>query len=122
MNLRDGSGKIDVDAVARAAGRLLGYGVGRLVVIHYPEGACAISAGGDECRTDSFTVPASRVVSSVGAGDAFCAGCLFSIHQGYPLRRMLDFASACARFNLFSSTSTGGAPSLGTVEKFLSDR
>ena len=35
---------------------------------------------------------------------------------------LLDFASACARFNLFSSTSTGGAPTIETVKEFIASR
>jgi sugar/nucleoside kinase (ribokinase family) len=61
-------------------------------------------------------VPSSQIVSAVGAGDAFCAGCLYSIHEDYTLEKMLDFANASARFNLFNATSTGGAPTLKELE------
>ena len=50
------------------------------------------------------------------------AGALYAIHEGYDLKGLLDFASASARFNLYSSTSTGGAPTLGEIEGFLKNR
>jgi sugar/nucleoside kinase (ribokinase family) len=64
-------------------------------------------------------VPASQIVSSVGAGDAFCAGCLYAVHEGYSLDDLLAFANESARFNLFSATSTGGAPTLEDIRKML---
>ena len=94
-------------------------GVRKKVVIHFPEGGVAADSDGDVCYAPSFTVDRSEIVSSVGAGDAFCAGALYAIHEGWPLREMLEFASAGARFNLFSATSTGGAPELETILSFL---
>ena len=64
----------------------------------------------------SERVPSSEIVSSVGAGDAFCAGMLYALHEGFPLPRALRLANASARFNLFSPSSTGGAPSLSSLK------
>lgn len=118
-NLRDAEGKLDMDKVSSTAKKLLGEGVSSLVIIHYPEGGYALSAQGEEAKAASFSPDKKDIVSTVGAGDAFCAGCLYAIHQGYSLKEMLRFANACARFNLFSSTSTGGAPTLEKVNAFL---
>ena len=109
----------DLPAIKAAASRLLDLGVRKKVVIHFPEGGVAADRDGDVCYAPSFTVDRSEIVSSVGAGDAFCAGALYAIHEGWPLREMLEFASAGARFNLFSATSTGGAPELETILSFL---
>ena len=112
-------GRPDVPAIEGAASALLGLGVRKLVVIHFPEGGVAADRGGEVCHVPSFLVDRSEIVSSVGAGDAFCAGALYAIHEGWGLEEMLRFASASARFNLFSATSTGGAPSLETILSFL---
>lgn len=117
-SLRDPDGKIDVEDVKQAARTLLDMGVNDMVVIHFPEGGVAASKEGPVCSVASVCVPGCQVVSSVGAGDAFCAGALYAIHEGYPMEELLAFANTSARFNLFSATSTGGAPTLETIRDF----
>lgn len=119
--LRNPDGTIDPEIVGQAAGDLMSYGVGELCVIHYPEGGVALKKGSGYVSVPSTGTPSGEIVSTVGAGDAFCAGCLFAIHEGYPVEEMLRFANVCARFNLYSPTSTGGAPSLDQVKAYLSD-
>ena len=58
-------------------------------------------------------------VGSNGAGDAFCAGMLYAIHEEYPIEDALRFANASANFNLSNATSTGGAPTLQQIQEFL---
>lgn len=118
-HLRDGEGHILEVEVKQAAKALLDAGVNALVVIHYPEGAVAASKDGEVVCVPSFSPDKKDIVSTVGAGDAFCAGALYAIHEGYDLKALLRFASACARFNLFSTTSTGGAPTLDTINHYL---
>ena len=118
-NLRKADGSIDPSDVAEAAADLMEGGVRELVLIHFPEGGYALSRDVEGCYADSFSPPKSEIVSTVGAGDAFCAGALYAIHEEFPLKAILDFANASARFNLFSPTSTGGAPSLEDVRAFL---
>lgn len=117
--LRDSNDNILLDKVEEAATFLLKEGVSQLCVIHFPEGGFAMRKNGEKYYKETEMIPHSKIVSTVGAGDAFCSGCLYAIHQGYELEYMLAFANACARFNLFSSTSTGGAPTLKTIENFL---
>ena len=117
--LRDEEGNIMIDKVRDAAHRLIEGGVRELCVIHFPEGGLAVSKDGEEHYMPTDMIPLSEIVSSVGAGDAFCAGCLYAIHEGYTLEKMLAFANACARFNLSSGTSTGGAPTLEQVNAHL---
>ena len=98
---------------------LLGRGVGRLCAIHFPEGGYAVSRNGERCWCDSVPVARHEIVSSVGAGDAFCAGMLYAQHERMPLCDALRTANASARFNLFSATSTGGAPTLHRLNEFI---
>ena len=122
ITLRRGDGTIDFKDVEAAARALLDKGVRKMVVIHFPEGGVVATKDGRCCSAPSFSPAKDEIVSTVGAGDAFCAGSLYAIHEGYGLKDLLDFASACARFNLFSSTSTGGAPTIGTVKEFIASR
>lgn len=122
ITLRAADGSIRFSDVEDAARRLLSLGVRKMVVIHFPEGGVAATADGRCCSAASFSPAREKIVSTVGAGDAFCAGALYAIHEGFSLEKLLDFASASARFNLFSSTSTGGAPTLEAIEAFLNTR
>ena len=122
ITLRKADGTIDFKDVENAARALLDKGVRKMVVIHFPEGGVVATKDGRCCSAPSFSPAKEEIVSTVGAGDAFCAGSLYAIHEGYDLKDLLDFASACARFNLFSSTSTGGAPTIETVKEFIASR
>lgn len=46
-------------------------------------------------------------------------GMLYAQHERMPLRDALRLANASARFNLFSATSTGGAPTLEQLTEFI---
>ena len=119
MDLRDIQGAIDMDKVAYAAGLLLEKGVSKMCVIHFPEGGFAMSRDGSHMYKATDMLPKSQIVSAVGAGDAFCAGVLYALHEDYEMEDMLDFANACARFNLSNPTSTGGAPTIKEVNEYL---
>ena len=115
-------GKVRLTEAEEAARQLLDLGVGKMVVIHFPEGGVVATKDGRSCSAPSFSPSREEIVSTVGAGDAFCAGALYAIHEGYDLEDLLDFAAACARFNLFSTTSTGGAPTLEVIKEFIKSR
>lgn len=119
-SLRDAEGNILLDEVRAAAHFLMDKGVGEAVAIHFPEGGFALNKAGEECYEPSFRVEPSEIVSSVGAGDAFCAAMLYALHEELPLSKSLRVANAAARFNLFSATSTDGAPTIAEIEEFLS--
>ena len=119
-NLRDDEGNILLDEVRAAAHFLMDNGVGEAVAIHFPEGGYGLRKGGEECYEPSFRVEPRDIVSSVGAGDAFCAAMLYALHEELPLSKSLRVANAAARFNLFSDTSTDGAPTIVEIEEFLS--
>jgi sugar/nucleoside kinase (ribokinase family) len=55
----------------------------------------------------------------VGAGDAFCAGVLYGLHEDLPLDDALRLGCAGAWFNLHSATASGGAPTLAQLTAHL---
>jgi Sugar kinases, ribokinase family len=103
----------------QAARALLNGGVRKLVVIHFPEGGLAASSKGEVTFEPSFEVAAGEIRGTTGAGDAFCAGMLYGIHESYTLRDALRLANTCARFNLTSLTCTDGAVSLCEMKAFM---
>src|SRR5207247_3203431 len=82
-----------------------------LVVVHFPLGAVAVTRDGAVTRKPSVRVPREAVIGSVGAGDAFAAGMLVGIHEGWPLDRSLALAHASAAASLRSLTTTGSVES-----------
>lgn len=119
LEIRRKDESLDFDAMRLAAKKFLDAGVGRLVVIHYPEGAFALDRSGEEFVRDSFPIAAEEIKGTVGAGDAFCAGVLYALHEELPAGEMLDIAGASARFNLTSPTASDGAVPLEKIREFL---
>lgn len=119
MNLRDEQGKILLPEIEKAARYLMENGVGKACVIHFPEGGLGIMQDDKSVFVPSFHVPAKEIISSVGAGDAFCATILYALHEEIPMKQSIRMANAAAWFNLHSATSTAGAPSLEELNRFL---
>ncbi len=61
----------------RAAETMLELGVRRNVVIHAPELSLWQAVNEAPLITKSLRLPPEKIVSPVGAGDAFCAAILF---------------------------------------------
>ncbi len=108
-------GKLSKENLSKAADELLKLGVNKLVVIHSPEGGFAKSVEGQEIFSPSKRISARDLKGSVGAGDAFCAGILYGIHQECDLKKCLEIANTNAWFNLHNESSTGGAVSINTI-------
>lgn len=100
--IRRDDGSIDPEALKESARKLYRDNI---VVIHMPEGAHALRKEG-ELYVPSR--PPKKIVSSVGAGDAFCAGMLYGLHEEWPLIQCLDLAHAAAGACLSHETTTGG--------------
>ena len=80
----DGGGT-DVSAVKRAIDDMLALGPLRWVVAHFPEGALAGGRDGLRHALGSVALPASAIAGVNGAGDAFAAGMLYALHEGWPI-------------------------------------
>ena len=90
---------------------IFGFGVKELVVIHFPEGGYLLSKDGVELLQPSLDLPADYIVGSSGAGDAFCAGILYGLYEGWDIAKTLRFATCAGALNLNNLTTTGGSKS-----------
>jgi len=119
---RQKSGAIDTAAVRHAAGALLQQGVRELVVVHFPEGAFARTRKGEDAWQPSLNLPQGYVAGTAGAGDAFCGGVLWGLHEGWDLNRCLLTGVCLAAASLSTSTCTDGMKplkqSLALAKKF----
>lgn len=100
------NGRLDWIAAETACRKLLELGVGELAGVHHPDGAVAVTRGGEVARRTSVNVPHHEIAGSTGAGDAFYAGMLFGIHEDWPLEKCLDLGNAAAATSLHSATTS----------------
>ncbi len=62
-------------------------GTMRVLAIHFPRGAIAFERGGAVTRRASVDVPPGEVRGANGAGDAFAAGMMYALHEGWDVER-----------------------------------
>ncbi len=105
---RDEDGKLNVELIRHMMQKTMARGVREKVIIHAKEAGFCLSADGSFTKLGSLKIPSELIAGSVGAGDAFCAGCLYAIYHGYTDEEMLNFASAAAACNLFAENSVDG--------------
>jgi sugar/nucleoside kinase (ribokinase family) len=113
FKIRQEGGRLDGVALRHAAGALLQQGVKELVVIHFPEGAFARTRRGEDVWQSSLKLPPAYIGGTAGAGDAFCAGVLLGLHEGWELPRSLLTGVCIAAASLSDPTCTAGVKSLG---------
>ena len=101
--IRRGEG-IEAAAVEEAARRLLAAGVREWVVIHHPDGACALGRDGRPHWQGSVLLPQERIAGTTGAGDAFAAGVLYGLHEDEPIEGALRYG-VCAAAACLGETS-----------------
>ncbi len=112
FKIRQADGKLDTVALRHAAGALLQAGVRELVAIHFPEGGFARTRKGEDVWQPSLKLPEKFVGGTAGAGDAFCAGVLLGLHEGWELGRCLQTGVCVAAASLSHPTCTAGVKSL----------
>ena len=95
VEIRPG-GKLDWESAGRACRRLREMGVRQVAAIHFPEGAVAVDEDGALHAQPAVRWPDARIVSAVGAGDAFAAGLVYGLHEGWPVARGLELAVSVA--------------------------
>lgn len=106
IRMRDG--KLNGDNLRRALESLRKSGKSDLICIHFPEGAYAAYGDSEPLFLPSHRCSREFIKSTVGAGDAFCAGMLYGLHEGWDLEKMMRFANAMAAMCLSGTTTTGG--------------
>ena len=108
----DATGRVTAASLRALAEAVLALGVKEQVVVHSPEVSVSVDRAGAFAAVPSLDLPAGWIAGSVGAGDAFCAGMLYSIMKGMPAEEGLRLASCAAACNLAAPDSVSGARSL----------
>jgi len=115
FKIRQADGSLDTVSLRHAAGAMLQLGVRELVVIHFPEGAFARTRKGDDHWQPSLDLPPKFIAGTAGAGDAFCAGVLLGLHEGWDLKQSLAAGVCVAAASLSAPTCTDGMKRLSAV-------
>src|SRR5213594_1486640 len=108
FKIRQADGTLDTVSLRHAAGALLQQGVREVVVVHFPEGGFARTRKGEDVWQSSLRLPAKQIAGTAGAGDAFCAGVLLGLHEGWELQRCLQTGVCVASASLSDPTCTAG--------------
>lgn len=106
---RGADGRITAGALLKIAEALFALGVREKVVLHCPEMSVCRSADGKTCILPSLALPPDWIKGTVGAGDAFCAGMLYSFLSGMSNEDGMRLASCAAAANLTATDSISGA-------------
>lgn len=115
LSARGPDGRISPKALADIAAALFDLGVKEKVVLHCPEMSVCRSADGRTSVVPSLNLPPDWIKGAVGAGDAFCAGMLYSFLAGFSDEEGMKLASCAAAANLAAPDSVSGALPLGAT-------
>lgn len=99
---------LDRKELRAAMQQLLDAGVRERVVVHFPEGGCALGRDGAWHEHGSVQLPGDYIKGAAGAGDAFTAGVLLGWHEEKPVEEWLRIGVCAAAANLNDETCTGG--------------
>jgi len=112
-------GQLDATALRDSVKTMLDIGTSELVVVHMSVGAYALTRSGEEFFQPSLDLPEDFIAGATGAGDAFCAGVLCGLHEGWDMPRALRFGTAAAAQSMTHPTCTGGiAPHDDAIKLF----
>lgn len=100
-------GASDKQACLHAARAVLERGGLKLVTVHCPTFAIALTRTGECALLPSIAIPETEIKGANGAGDAFAAGMLYGLHEDWPLVQCLKLAHAAAAVSLRSVSTTG---------------
>ncbi len=117
VEARCADGSINVENIRKILSLIMKCGVKDMAVIHCPEAGFAMTADGEFTIVPSLKLKEGFIKGSNGAGDAFCAGCLYGILNKYPVRKILEFASCAAACNLTESDAISGMRSKAEIWK-----
>lgn len=103
--------------IEKIAKKLKQMGVKERIIIHKPDFAVCLSDSGYTV-VPSLNLPKGYIKGATGAGDAFCAGSLYGIYNGYDDKELLEFASMCAVVSLREKDAVSGMVDAKSIKDF----
>ena len=118
---RDENGKIIIENIKKSMEMIMAKGVSQRVIVHCPEAGFCLNKSGEFTIVPSIKLPKGYIKGAVGAGDAFCAGCLYGIYKEFDDKTILEFASGSACCNLASVDSVSGMRDKDYIFDFIAN-
>lgn len=122
LTVRDAGLRLDGAALVEAVERLYRHGNMRLVAVHMPEGVYMRDQSGRRYSRGSLKLPKGYIAGAVGAGDAFCAGMLYGLHEGWDVLDAAGLGNCCAAASLSRPGASEGVlpleETLGLANRF----
>lgn len=106
--LRDENEALLFDRIPDVLHKLKRMGVKRWAAIHSPEGGFGLDEKDNYIELPSLLLPKGFIKGTVGAGDAFCSGCLLAAYQGKKLQDGLKYGVAAAALSLSEPGASDG--------------
>lgn len=116
---RDEDEKLILKNMEPICARLKEMGVSHWAIVHAPEGAFALDENNAFHIQPSLDLPKGYIKGTVGAGDAFCAGVLYSIYKGWNIEKALEIGTATAACCLSEPGSTDGVRDIESMQKLF---
>jgi sugar/nucleoside kinase (ribokinase family) len=104
--------------IRRMLVKLMACGIGRLACVHAPEGAWCLTHKDEMIFRPSLKLPDGWIKGTVGAGDAFCAGMLYSLNEGWDVYKAMGIGAAAAACVLNRQDGFGVKP-IAELERML---
>lgn len=118
LDAYDEEGNIITENIRKTMELMADAGVKDKIIIHCKEAGFSYDVATKRFTlVPSLNIPKEEIKGSVGAGDAFCAGALYGIYNGWDDEDILKFASASAACNLFAENSIDGLREKAEIEK-----
>jgi sugar/nucleoside kinase (ribokinase family) len=112
-------GKIDKKCLMTVCYDLIEKGINECVVIHAPEASCAMDSSRHFTFAPSLKLPDGYIKGTVGAGDAYCAGILYSLYHGFEMEYALRIGAGAAACNLSELNAIDGMKSLAEIKRVI---
>jgi sugar/nucleoside kinase (ribokinase family) len=113
--VRTDEGGLDREQLVAAVEEVAAQGNARLIAVHMPEGVYLRDRAGVRLSCGSLDLPAGFIKGAVGAGDAFCAGMLYGLHEGWDPADCARLGTCCAAAGLSAEGASDGVGALDEV-------
>ncbi|GJM64505.1 carbohydrate kinase family protein [Persicobacter diffluens] len=94
----------DLESMFAASQALLDAGVKEIVFLHASDGAVALTKSGERFVQGRIQYPKELIKGASGAGDAFAAGVLYGLHEGFSIEKCLQLGVGTAASSLSEPT------------------
>lgn len=119
LSPRNADGSLNIDNIKSTMETLMSHGIHEKLIIHASEAGFMLDANGNFTVSGSLCLPDGYIKGSVGAGDAYAAGCLYGLYQGYDGEKLLEFASGSAAMSLSQPDSISGMKPKRDIENLI---